>query len=283
MLDAVAAEALKMRRHRGTWLMVWIFPIAIFLIALASLVYYQFAPASPPADPQSAAAWIADSAIFWRAPGSAPGRILIAGFAALLFAGEYSWNTWKLIIPARERWQLIVAKWTVAVGFVFAAFVLTDLINLTTEWLRSLQDSAIPEDVTLSGILAAHARAAAYALLPIAYATAFAALFAVLTRSILATVIVSIGLVIMEGMLAILGVFFHARAPELTRFLIETLPPYHMLNLIEWANRKTGLVSPLGPEASVALGWTTSLTALVAWIGLAMAITLVRFSRQDLN
>ena len=283
MLDAVAAEALKMRRHQGTWLMVWIYPIAIFLIALASLIYYQFAPVSPPGNPQSAAAWIADSAIFWRAPGSAPGRILIAGFVALLFAGEYSWNTWKLIIPARKRWQLVVAKWAVAIGFVFAAFVLTDLISLTTEWLRSLQGSAIPEGVTLSDILAAHARAAAYALLPIAYATAFAALFAVLTRSILATVIISIGLVILEGMLGLLGVFFHARAPDLTRFLIETLPPYHMLNLIEWANRKAGLVSPLGPDASVALSWTTSLLALLAWIGLAMAITLLRFSRQDLN
>jgi len=283
MLDAIAAEALKMRRHRGTWLMVWIYPIAVFLIAAASLIYYQFAPASPPGETQTAAAWIADSAMFWRAPGSAPGRILIAGFVALLFAGEYSWNTWKLIIPARRRWQLVVAKWAVAVGFAFAAFVVTDLISLTTVWLRSLQGSEIPEGVTLSGIFVAHARAAAYALLPIAYATAFAGLFAVLTRSILATVILSIGLVIVEGMLGILGVFFHARAPDLTRFLIETSPPYHILNLIEWANRKTGLVSPLGPDAGVALSWTTSLVALLIWIGLAMAITLVRFSRQDLN
>ena len=94
---------------------------------------------------------------------------------------------------------------------------------------------------------------------------------------------ISIGLVIVEGMLGILGVFFHARAPDLTRFLIETLPPYHVLNLIEWANKKTGLVAPLGPDASVSLSWATSLAALLAWIGLAMAITLLRFSRQDLN
>lgn len=283
MLDAVAAEALKMRRHRGTWLMVWIYPIAISLIALASLIYHQFAPASPAGDPQSAAGWIADSAIFWRAPGSALGRILIAGFVALLFAGEYSWNTWKLIIPARRRWQLVIAKWAVAVSFVFAAFVVTDLIVLAREWLRTFQGSEMPVGVTWSGILTAHASAAAYALLPIAYATAFAALLAVLTRSILATVIISIGLVIMESMLTLIGIFFHARAPDLTRFLIETLPPYHVQNLISWADQKTGMVLPLGPDASVALSWTTSLTALIAWIGLAMAATLLHFSRQDLN
>lgn len=283
MLDALTAETLKMRRHRGTWLMVWIYPIAIFLIASGSVIYNVFAPANPAGVSQSAAAWIADSAMFWRAPGSAPGRILIAGFVALVFASEYSWNTWKLIIPARKRSQLIVAKWVVAVGFVFAAFVVTDIIALATEWLRSLQGSEIPEGVTLSGIFTAHARAAAYALLPIAYSTAFAAMFAVLTRSILATVIISIGFVIIEGMLALIGIFFHARAPDLTRFLIEALPPYHVQNLIGWADNKTGLVSPLGPDASVALSWTTSLSALLAWIGLAMAITLLNFSRQDIN
>ena len=283
MLDALTAEALKMRRHLGTWLMVWIYPIAIFLIAAATLVYSAVVPAEPAAVPQPAAAWIADSAIIWRAPGSAIGRILIAGFVALLFAGEYSWNTWKLIIPARRRWQLIVAKWVVAVGFVFAAYAITDLIILASEWVSSLQGNAIPDGVTMAEIVAVHARAAVYALLPIAYATAFAGMVAVLTRSILATVIVSIGLVIAEGMLPLLGIFFHARAPDLTRFLIETLPPYHVLNLIGWANSRTGLVSPLGPDANVALGWGTSLGALVAWIGVAMAITMARFVRQDLN
>lgn len=120
---------------------------------------------------------------------------------------EFPWNTWKLIIPARKRWQLAVAKLAVAVGFVFAAFVLTDLIILTTEWLRSLQGSAISEGVTLSDIFAANARAATYALVPIAYAMAFAGLFAVLTRPILATVIISIGFVILEGMLGLLGAY----------------------------------------------------------------------------
>lgn len=283
MLDAVAAEALKMRRHRGTWLMVWIYPIAISLIALASLIYYQFAPASPSGDPQSAAAWIDDSAMFWRAPGSAPGRILIAGFVALLFAGEYSWNTWKLIIPARRRWQLVGAKWAVAVSFVFVAFVVTDLIVLAREWVRTLQGSEMPQGVTVPSVLVAHAHAAAHALFPISYITAFAAMFAVLTRSILATIIISIGLVIIEGMLGVLGVFFYARAPDITRFLIEALPPYHIQNLIVWATTDSGLICPLGPGASVALGWMTSVIVSFAWIGLAMAITLLHFLRQDLN
>ena len=42
------------------------------------------------------------------------------------FAGEYGWNTWKLIIPA--RWQLIAAKWMVHQSFLTIALIATDLI-----------------------------------------------------------------------------------------------------------------------------------------------------------
>lgn len=283
MLDAVTAEALKMRRHRGTWLMVWIYPIATLLIAAGSLAYYAIAGSGAAEPPGPAAAWIADSALFWRAPASPPGRLLVAGFAALLFAGEYGWNTWKLVIPARARWQLIAAKWAVAVGFVFLALLVTDLIVLASEWLRALQGSPIPEGVTASALLGAHARAAAYALLPIAYAVAFAGLFAVLTKSILATVILSIVLLFLEGLLPILGVFGYSRAPEVTRFLVEVLPTYHVLNMNNWAKSEVGLVLPLGPDASIALSWLTSLLAMLGWIGIAAAGTLLRFTRQDLN
>lgn len=283
MLDAFTAEALKMRRHRGTWLMVWIYPIAVLLIAVGSLAYYALAGPGPTEPPVSAAAWIADSALFWQAPGSVLGRVLVASFAALLFAGEYSWNTWKLVIPARARWQLIAAKWGVGIVFVFLALLATDLIALATNWLRALQGSPIPEGVTLSALFEAHARAAAYAILPITYGVVFAGLFAVLTRSILAVVILSLVLLFVEKSVTVLGMFFYARAPDLTRFLIELLPPYHMANMIAWADEGAGLVLPLGPEAVVALSWASSFWALLAWIGAAGAATLMYFVRQDLN
>jgi len=281
MLDAVRAEALKLRRHRATWLMVWIYPIAFTLIIGGVLLYGMFAAHGPAGPPQPAAEWIQDSTMLWKVPTSAPGRFLIAGFAAVVFAGEYGWNTWKLIIPARTRWQLIAAKWAVTLGFLVIALVAADLITLLGGWLGSLQDGELPAGLTLAAVAEAHWKAGAHALLPIIYTIAFAALFAILTQSILATVILSIAMVVVEGMLPLIAIFFHGYAPALTAWMVKVLPLYHMANLNAWA--KGGATIPLGPKEMLSLPWTTSFWALTAWIVAAGVGTQVRFLRQDLN
>ena len=74
MLDAIRAETLKLRGHRATWLMVWIFPVVIALVAGTALVYHMFAGSGTPPPDKDAATWISDSTILLRFPGSAPGR-----------------------------------------------------------------------------------------------------------------------------------------------------------------------------------------------------------------
>ena len=37
MLDAISAEALKFRRHRATWGLVWIWPIGVAVIWLLAI------------------------------------------------------------------------------------------------------------------------------------------------------------------------------------------------------------------------------------------------------
>lgn len=281
MLDAIYAEVIKLRRHRATWLMVWIFPIAIASIVIAALLYHAIAGPGAPSPAKGAAAWLADSTFLLRFPGSGAGRCLTAGFAALVFAGEYGWNTWKLVIPARVRWQLIVAKWAVTLGFVFAALVAADVIGLIATWIGTMQGDAVPTGVTLGDILAAHLRAAGFAMVPIVYTVACAALFAILSQSLLAAVILSIVLVILEGVLPLVAIFGYVRAPGLTLFLVKTLPFYHLINVGAWA-RGAGLTMPLGPDG-VAMSLATSLAALGGWIAAAGTVTLARFTRQDLN
>ncbi len=282
MLDAVRAEALKLRRHRATWLMVWIYPIVTALIVAAVLVHDAFDPPGAAEKIMPAAKWIRDSTLVWEIPMSPPGRFLIAGFVAVVFAGEYGWNTWKLIIPARSRWQLIAAKWAIAIGFVVAALIVADLIILLGDWLQTLQGQKVPAGVTLAALADAHVHAGASALLPILYTVAFAATFAILTQSILATMILSIAIVILEGLVMPIGIMAYGYAPALTAGLIKVLPFYHMANLNAWA-RGAGLVMPLGPGVMLALSWATSFAALMAWIVAAGAATQMRFLRQDLN
>ena len=284
MLDAVRAEALKLRRHRATWLMVWIYPILIALITVGMLIYGAATPpeAVPPGGGSTPAKWIADSTMFWSFPWSAPGRFLLAGFAAVVFAGEYGWNTWKLIIPARTRWQLIAAKWAVALGFVLIAYVAADLLGLLGSWLQSFQDNGIPTGVTLGAVADAHIRAAGQALLPIVFTLAFAGMFAILTQSILATVILSIALVVLEGLLPMIALFAHHYAPGLTLALVKGLPLFHLANLGAWA-KGAGLTWPLAPGTIVSAPWGTSVAVVTPWIVAAGAITQLRFLRQDLN
>lgn len=282
MLDAVYAEALKMRRHRGTWAMVWIYPVLIGALLLAALIYR--AVAGPSDDGvQTAAEWIKDTTIFWHAPGSAPGRILVAAFTALVFASEYNWNTWKLIVPVRHRWQLVVAKWVVIIAFVFGALLLTNIIVLLGEAIGTLQGSAIPDGVSFADVVRENARAAAYSLIPIIYAMSFATMVAILTRSVLATVVLSIGLVIVEGILNLLGLVAYRRAPDLTQFLIEATPPFHVENLTTWAFYGYGAEIPLSPDFVLEASWGTSLAMVAAWSIAALAIAMIWFRRQDMN
>ena len=86
MLDAISAEALKFRRHRATWGLVWIWPIGVTLL-LTLAIAIQVAKGEV-GRPETAAGWIADAVGFWTVPAQPLGRYLICAFVAVVFAGE---------------------------------------------------------------------------------------------------------------------------------------------------------------------------------------------------
>jgi ABC-2 type transport system permease protein len=283
MLDAIRAGSLKLRRHRATWFMVWIYPIGVGLLVVAQLARDLTSAAVATPLPITADAWVEQSAIIWGLPISGPGRFLLAGFAALVFAGEFGWNTWKLIIPGRTRWELIAAKWIVSFGLVFIAFVTADLIGLLGTVLRSsFGGPAVPAELTFAAVADAHAAAAAHALLPILYTIVGAGLLATLTTSVLATAVLSIGLIVLEQLLPAFGAVAHTYAPSLTLMLLQSLPFYHLANLIAWA-KGVGLTVPLDASSNLAASWLISMAAVLAWIGGISAATIAKFNRQDLN
>jgi ABC-2 type transport system permease protein len=282
MLDAVRAEALKLRRHRATWMMVWIYPILITVVVIGMLIYDALHTPGAAEAAKPAAKWIRDSTTLWAFPTSAPGRFLIAGFAAVVFAGEYGWNTWKLIIPARSRWQLIAAKWLVSFGLVVLALMLADLIGSLGDWLETFFGVKIPEGVTLDAVVDAHLRAGAFALVPIAYTLVLAGMFAILTQSILATMILSIAVVVVTGMVPLIGPFAYHYLPGLTTLVLNTTPLFNDPNLGAWG-KGAGLTLPLAPGVNISASLATSLSIMLAWIAAAAAVTQFRFLRQDLN
>ena len=282
MLDAISAETLKLTRHKATWFLVWLYPAGFALIFTIAIVAGMMG-VDPP-DRQELADWMQDTAVIWYVPGNALGRYLIAAFAAVVFAGEYGWNTWKLIVPHRSRHALIAAKYVVVVGLLAFAFALTALISILGTWLEDvLTGDTIPAGITAAGLLAVHGEAAARALAPALLTISYAALAALLTRSTIAALVIAIVAVSVEQLIYNFGPVLAMRFPDVIWGLYHVLPGYHLANLGNWLGEGAALASHFPRGGTVELGWITSLAATLAWIGGLAGLAFAGFKRQDIN
>lgn len=283
MLDALAAERLKLTRHKATWFLVWLYPILFFVIFAASLLF-ALSHAGAPAKPVTAEAWLDQTAIIWKLPGQTIGRYLIAAYVAVVFAGEYGWNTWKLIVPHRSRASLIAAKFAMIFLLFLVALALTAAITLLFTWLEgSVRGTPIPVGVTAASILEAQGRAALSGLAPFLFTLASISLAAVLTRSMVAALVIGIVLATIEQLFVKLGPFLSPYAPGFLWSLYHALPGYHLANLESWVADGEALRTPFPDGRVVALHWTTSLAIGGAWIAALAVGTFGAFRRQDIN
>ena len=282
MLSAISAEALKLTRHKASWFLVWIYPIA-FAVIFALLIGDALIDPEP-AETQSAADWIDGTVVGWHVPGQAMGRYLIAAFVAVAFAGEYGWNTWKLIVPHRARATLIASKYAVVFGLFALSFLLAAIVILIGGWTTdTVAGHPIPDGVNAGAVLAAHGQAALTGLAPLLITLGYASLASVLTRSTIAGLVIAIVAVTVEGMVFRFGPMLSAKAPELMWALYHALPGYHLANLQDWIVEGRALRAELIGAGVVELGWAASLAAVLAWIAALFGLTFAAFRRQDLN
>lgn len=282
MNSTLSAEALKLSRHRAAWFLVWIYPIGVIALVLIGMAF-DLAETGGPRAPQSAESWIDETAYIWAVPTTGFGRYLITAFVAVAIAGEYSWNTWKLIVPHRPRWMLLAAKLAVIVGFLYFAFLLAALLTVGLAWAWDVVSSdPIPAGVDVGSIFRAHALGFANSLPPFFYTLAYASLAAILTRSMLATLVIAI-FVGMEGAFTLFAPGLYNYAPGLVWALLHLLPGYHLQNLETWITTGQGLSLPLAPGLPFSLGWAASGAAIGAWIVGLVALAFASFQRQDIN
>lgn len=283
MFEAFAAETLKFRRHRATWFLVWIYPIACLVLSVL-LILIGLSQARPQAVAPAAAKWIESTAAIWYVPPHMFGRYLIAAFTAFVFAGEYGWNTWKLVVPHRARGALIAAKYAVTILFLYAAFLLTGLLTLAMGWLGDVVlGTPIPHGITASALAEAQYMGALKALSPVLVTIAYTSLAAILTRSTIAALV--IGLVAVTAEQAFLGLspLLAVYAPRLVWALYQLLPGYHFDNLASWLSEGAAFQARLPETEPVVWSWTGSLAAIAAWVFGVAGLTFVSFKRQDIN
>jgi hypothetical protein len=282
MLDALSAEWLKLSRHKATWFLVWIYPIGltlIFALMISGNLISDNSPAQPALDK-----WLAETALVWGAPGNTLGRYLLAAFVAVVFAGEYGWNTWKLIVPHRSRASLVAAKYAMILLLFLAAFTASAIVSVVGSMLEDvLSGDSLPAGITLGALLKAHGAAALKSLAPALITLGYASLAAVLTRSTIAALVISIVAISVEQLLFNFAPVLSLKAPGLVWAMTHILPGYHIANIGQWIAQGSTLQMPLPPGGMVKLSWAVSAAAAAAWIAGLAALTFAGFRRQDIN
>ncbi len=285
MLDAISAEALKLRRHRATWGLVWIWPIGLTLLWLLAIAIELVVggDAGGPRGEPTAAGWIADAVGFWNVPAHPVGRYLIGAFVAIAFAGEYGWNTWKLIVPHRARTTLIAAKYVVALALLAIGFTLAAILFSALGWLEDIATGdPIPSGIAMAALVRAHGLGALAAMAPVLLTTAYVSLAAILTRSPVGALVIGLVITTLESIFRGFAPMLEPYAPALVGALYRVLPGYHLTNIGSVVGEGRLLEAPF-PSGAFSMPVAASLAIVTAWTVALAALTFWSFRRQDIN
>ena len=250
MINLLLAEWIKINKNiKLTGSLVWVFPIATAAIYGLGLLLFG----SLLGDEVEPTLWVADFSAIWgfinSFPGNVFGRLLPLAFMATVFAGEYQWSTWKNIVPRRSRWALISSKQLVLVAVIVLAFFLTSVVTVFFQAIRhGLADVAYQPAFSAQAFgdfLQLYLREAGFGIISLFLMSAFAAIAAILTRSVLGSLLISLGLSVLELvsglLLAFIGYFIHW--PELAN-TYQFMPSYSIENIRSWLVNESAFAAP---------------------------------------
>ena len=294
MQSMIRAEWLKTTGNRwvmGTLLLL--FPImAVIIVLITTLVAAGGRPEAlvrlglP--GPGQAAYWPDYFLYSWIVPSSPIGRWLLIALAAVVFGGEYKWRTWKGLLGYQPRWALILAKFLTTSLLILAAFLAASLI-MGVGMLLPVSVAGGTVGPALSGpvlgdFLTDYAARMGLALLSALLATGYAALAALLTRTILGSVLIAMGVFMLEevlpGLLGLLGMLLHR--PEVVA-LFQLTPAYNLQNLLTWRLTGVGYTNPVLSLYAAPNSPALSVAILVGWVILIVGVSIMAFARQDIT
>lgn len=294
MRDLFRAEWIKIAGNR--WVagcLVWIFPLlAVGFVIVVGIILALSSPARHGFQSDEPAKWTEQAIGIWNIPNNPVGRLILLGFTAVVFAGEYQWNTWKNIVPRNRRVLLIVIKFIALGTFVVLAFVLMSIIwtlgyGLLTQIAGASYGPRITEKVVTT-FAGDYALAASLAFTSTIIAAGYAALAGLFTRSILGGVLVGFAATFIENLsilgLVIIGYFLNI--PRIVH-LYRLTPGYNLTNVASWINDSHAVDMKVDVGSKVSYMFSDSLAfsviVLAAWIIGLIALTAFLFRRQDIT
>jgi ABC-2 type transport system permease protein len=283
------AEWYKITGNRwATGCMIWVFPALAVLVTVLALLAAVFSSRFRMEVNNDPAVWTDVAILPWLIPNNPLGRGLLLGFTAVLFAGEYQWDTWKVIVPRSQRVPLILVKFLAVALFVVFAFTLMSILLTTGLGMISLVAGAsygpeLGRDV-LADFAEDYGLQMLYAFVSTIIAAGYASLAAMITRSILGSVITGIVVSIGETFLFVpLYLIASLLGEDSILHIYRFIPSYNLLNLFSWLNGETpgGLEFPSGKI--VVDSQLFAEAVLAAWVIGLVALTAYTFQRQDIT
>lgn len=293
MISLLRAESEKILKNFVLMgFLVWIMPVgqAAFL-AISIVIALLSAESARPMAMTSSHQWTQDMIASWGIityfPMNVFGRFLPLAFMAVVFAGEYEWDTWKNIIPRSQRARLILSKYIVLTCVVAASILLTGLImaggfSINHKLLDMPYGPALNWE-NFSDFLVVYAQQFLLGLLSLLILTGFAALAAILTRSILGGLLASLGFSVVEPMSLALLMFLGSilQKSEITRIYMLA-PSFHIDNARSWFLLDRALEASYVPaNTEISLG--ISLLVLFVWAFGLTGLAVLLFRRQDIT
>jgi ABC-type transport system involved in multi-copper enzyme maturation permease subunit len=278
--------------------LLWIFPAGTFGILAIMILIALLAPpeirgnfglagdtgSAPFGGPIS---WTSAMIGAWNPPTQIYGRFILIAFTAVIFAGEYQWGTWKNVLARNRRASIIVTKFVTLGVFVVLSFTATSLIAgiglaIPVRIAGGSYGPAVSADV-LKDFLGDYFIQAFNAFAATILAANYAALAAMVTRSILGSIMAGIGMLLLEmlslGILSLLAYLFNA--PRIVA-LFRWTPTYNLSNIVTWVKEQEPVFAFL-TEQNTNNSPELSILVLLLWVVGLVAITTYLFQRQDIT
>lgn len=272
----------------ATGCMIWIFPVLAILATILALLAVALSSSFREGLSFAPALWTDVAILPWIIPNNPLGLGLLLGFTGMQFAGENQWNTWKLIVPRSRRVPLILVKFvTVALFILFAFTLMSILLTLgmgLVHWAAGASyEPSIDSDV-LAEFFEDYGLQMLYASISTLIAAGTAALAAMVTRTILGSVITGFVITIGQTFLILpLAILAWMLDMDSIMHIYRFIPSYNLLNLLSYLYGDTpeGLEMPSG-EIIVDSQLFNELV-LVCWIIGLITLTAYLFHRQDIT
>lgn len=282
LADAISAETFKLTKNWKTSFFAFLFlPLVGMLIGLVSEFWLEeaFNPNDGgPSLSDLVAFDIGQAMVGSIQQASNPLLILFCLIgAAVIFAGEYRWETWRLMIPRNSRANHLTGKIIVYAGACGLSLFLTAFLGFVTGFLGALVDGQRIVGGMDADTLWLAAGSFGIGWLNLLQAGAVAILAGVLSRSILAALMVPLGIGLAQSILH--GITNASVAPD----QMEWWRPFLMPSLAADVLRATLQPAPI-PQMEMPRGlvWG-SIASFATWILAGYGGALALFLRQDLS